>query len=220
MAQDKSERLTLSEMLKDLGFFYTLFAFLVGAPSWLSILQMVFVEYRLVDALQWILDGYNEILATLGAVIEPPLLPLIRWINAQWTLDLTLAPHWRPVFVLLMIALGGLARIALRDRSVGGLVFAIVVTLFALTVALATGFVPVALGVIRWLLLALAIAWIAISAVGLVVGWTRLQTPDLSEAARHGTREVTRMCLTILGGIFTAGLILAADAALKVLGSA
>jgi hypothetical protein len=96
----KPERLTLDDALKDFGFFYALFVFLVSGPSWLSLLQMVFIEHRLVDALQWIVDGYNQIVGVLGAVIEPLLQPAINWLNGAFDWRLVLMPHWRPLALL------------------------------------------------------------------------------------------------------------------------
>jgi hypothetical protein len=93
-------RLTLPEALEDLGYFWGLFATFVGAPSILTLFQMIFVEHRLIPALQWIVDSWNELMALLGAAVEPVLQPLVDWINAQFDWSLTLDPVWRPLFTL------------------------------------------------------------------------------------------------------------------------
>ncbi len=102
--------LTPWEALKDLGWFFGLFSAVVGAPSVLSILQHVFVEHKLDKAFQWIVDGYNDLMAVLGAVAEPWFLPAISWLGGLLRLDLELVPVWRPLFALAMVAVGGFAR--------------------------------------------------------------------------------------------------------------
>ncbi len=111
---DYGHRLTLKQAIDDAGWIYTLFAAAVSAPSLLSLLQMIFVEHRLVDALQWIVDGYNDIVGVLGSVFEPLLEPLIAWVNAVFDWRLDLQPHWKPLFLLAMVRVSASARINLR----------------------------------------------------------------------------------------------------------
>jgi hypothetical protein len=54
----------LRAALRDFGWFYGLFALAVSAPSLLSLLQAI-LDHRLVDALQWIVDGYDRNAAAL-----------------------------------------------------------------------------------------------------------------------------------------------------------
>lgn len=110
-----AERLTLRKALDDLGWFYATFSSLVGGPSLLALLQMVFVEYRFVDALQWIVDGYNDILAVLGNAVEPLLAPLIAWLNALLDWRLELQPHWKPLLMLMMVLVVSMGRTSLRQ---------------------------------------------------------------------------------------------------------
>ncbi len=112
----KPERLTLGEALKDFGFFSMLFAVVVSGPSVLSLLQSVFVDHKLVDALQWIVDGYDRITAVLGAIAEPLVQPVIDWLNALLGWDLTVQPYWKPIFLLCMIPVVSGSRAAVRGR--------------------------------------------------------------------------------------------------------
>ena len=100
MARAGKARLTLPEAVEDLGYFWGLFSTLVGAPSILTIFQMIFLEHRLIPALQWVVDSWNELMALLGAAVEPLLQPLVDWINAQFDWSLALDPVWRPLFAL------------------------------------------------------------------------------------------------------------------------
>jgi len=97
------KRLTLREAWDDLGWFYVTFSSIVGGPSVLALIQMIFVEHRLIDALQWIVDGYNDITANLSAYVEPLLAPVIAWLSRTFDWPIELLPHWRPVFLLLLI---------------------------------------------------------------------------------------------------------------------
>jgi hypothetical protein len=80
-ADNAEQKLTLGDILKDLGCFPLLFASLAGAPSLLALLQMARKEFRLIAALQWIFDGYNILTAEMAAWIEPLLAPAIAWIS-------------------------------------------------------------------------------------------------------------------------------------------
>lgn len=107
-------RLTLRGAIADLGWPWLVFATVVGAPSILALLQMVFVEHRLSDALQWIVDGYNDIVAVIAAALEPMLLPAIAWLNDVFDWRLSLQPHWQPLFMLAMVRIGANARLDLQ----------------------------------------------------------------------------------------------------------
>lgn len=96
-------KLTLLQAVKDLGWFSSLFATAAGAPSILSILQKVFIDHRLVDALQWIVDGYNTLVGLAAHVVEPALDPIVSWLSSITGWNLQLHPHWRPILVLNLI---------------------------------------------------------------------------------------------------------------------
>jgi hypothetical protein len=139
------EELTLRDALDDLGWFYATFSSLVGGPSFLSLLQMVF-EHRLVDALQWIVDGYNQITATVAAWVEPAFAPLIAWINARFNWELDLHEHWRPLFLLGMVMVVGRARGFFRDAPAEAAVVGATTALGALLGALIAGLMPLSGG--------------------------------------------------------------------------
>ena len=99
---DQSESVTLKEAYDDIRWAWVTFVSLINAPSILSLLQMIF-EHRLIDALQWIVDGYNDIVGQLGAIVEPLVRPFLAWLNARFDWSLELYPHWRPLFLLLAV---------------------------------------------------------------------------------------------------------------------
>lgn len=111
MANARSpETLAARDALDDLGWFWGLFTSLVNAPSILSLVQMVFIEHRLVDALQWIVDGYNDITRQILAWCEPILRPVLDWINGAFGWDLEIHPHWIPFFLLTLTIVVGWLR--------------------------------------------------------------------------------------------------------------
>jgi len=105
----KPPAVTLRDALDDVGWFWLTFTSLVSAPSILSLAQMIF-EHRFVEALQWIVDGYNDILAFMGGAIEPLVRPVIDWLNQALNWRLELYPHWRPLFVVTMLVGAGAVR--------------------------------------------------------------------------------------------------------------
>lgn len=139
-----SKPFSILECISELGWFSLLFALLVGGPSVLALLQSVVVEHRLVDGLQWIVDGYNGIISVVGALFEPLLMPVVRWIGSLLRIDLQLHPHWRPLFVLVMVFFVSLARAWWNSKApwqatffilsggLGGLVGSVVAGLFPL----------------------------------------------------------------------------------------
>lgn len=251
------ERLTLTEAIADLGWFSWIFAIIVAGPSVLALSQAVFINHRLSDALQWIVDGYNGIADVLGSAVEPLIRPAIDWINAQFDWSLTLQPQWRPLFVLTMIFVAGVVRSNWRnDQKTLAIKLAIALTIGALAGSLAAGVAPenkswwiqglmgaaapalvifaaaiankfdleslsypLIIGAMCFVLTALlslapALAsTAAIASVGLVVMLAGVAI--LITGLVTGERHAGRMGLTVLGGFITAGMVLAADYALK-----
>jgi hypothetical protein len=145
--QTAADKVTLGDVLKDLGWFWGIFAFVVGGPSVLSILQAVFVDHRLIAGLQWIIDGYNGVMAVLGSVFEPLVRPLVDWLNAQLHWSLTLQPHWKPLFVLAMLFVTGLARGVWREgQHAMAIQFSATGVVAALAGALIAGLAPLSAG--------------------------------------------------------------------------
>lgn len=138
MTSDAKPRLTLREAFDDLGWFYGLFAAVVGGPSALEILVMIF-ELRLVDALQWIVDGYRFVTALLAGYIEPFLQPAIAWLNETFDWRLQLHPHWRPVFTLSMVFVIGLVRMVQRESGFEAVLFGLLLSAGALLGAVTVG---------------------------------------------------------------------------------
>jgi len=118
----KPKKLTLGEAIKDLGWFPLLFAVGVGGPSILVVLEQVMVNHQLVPALRWIVDGYQRVMAVLGASVEPWVRPAIDWVNTRLGWSMTLNPVWRPIFALSMVFVMATVRTAIRAGSVGGAV--------------------------------------------------------------------------------------------------
>lgn len=141
------ERLTFGEALKDFGWFTLLFTAVIGGTSVLALLESVFVQQELIAVFQWIVDGYNRIAALAGAIVEPLFRPALQALNDAFGWELHLAPHWRPLFILGMVMVMGLARGAWRSGNRKDAVFAVVVIgLGALIGALVSGLLPLSGG--------------------------------------------------------------------------
>lgn len=269
MAETQPYKLRAWDALRDLGWFPTLFTTVVGGPSLLALLQIVREGFRLSAPLQWIVDGYTALTAEMAAWIEPLIAPAIAWINGLLGWQLVLHPHWRPLFLLGLVAVVALVRGNWSTRFRASLIleaaqFAVMMLIAALLAGLvplgddwwaqgliaaipvATFFVLVGflsaaqflaagrraeaksevriiagvgaplLGLIVFALSALlslvvtgAALWsiaLAVAAMGLFMLRSGLAGGDVQEA---------RTGLVMLGGFVAAGLILAADAALK-----
>lgn len=111
------EKLSARRAFKDISFFWWLFGVIVGAPSIVSIVQSVFLDKPLITPLQWAQDRYDEALDVLGQLMEPFLVPLVQWVGNLFDWDLTLQPHWRPLFVLVMVSALPFVRDSWRERA-------------------------------------------------------------------------------------------------------
>jgi hypothetical protein len=147
MTAQAKTRLSLGEALEDFGWFALVFTMVVGGTSVLALLETVFVEHRLIALFQWIVDGYDRIATVVGAMVEPLLQPVVDWLNAQFDLRLELAPHWRPLFILGMVLVVGLARTAWRAGHKQDAILALlVIGAGALVGAVVSGLMPLAGG--------------------------------------------------------------------------
>lgn len=140
------DRLTLRAALHDLGWFPATFAAIVGGPSVLALLQIIFVEHRLIDALQWIVDGYNDIVAVIGNALEPLLMPVIAWLNGFFDWRLVLHPHWKPFLMLVMTFVAGLARTGMSEAKPVDFIAFAAMAVGAFLGAVAVGLVPLNAG--------------------------------------------------------------------------
>lgn len=139
-----TKKLTLGQAISDISFFSIVFALVVSGPSVLSILQTVFLEHKLSEAFQWVVDGYNTILSVIGAIIEPLLRPAISWLSQRLNIDLELQPYWRPLFVLAMVYVVARVRTLLHFRRYGfSISSAVIMTAGVLLGSIAAGLVPV-----------------------------------------------------------------------------
>ena len=200
MTQDQSAQKTAA---KDIGYFWVLFSAVVGAPSLLVILESVFVQHRLVEALQWIPDGWNGVTAVLGAIVEPLAKPLIDALNEQFSLDLTLDPLWRPLFALYLTTLTSFIRGLPRDREDSALKdFGTRIAVFLLM-----GF----FGLFAVLGAGLRSSWSSWDVVGMIACMTAL-------GLFFALTPLRRVGLLMVGGIVAAGIILTADFVVKAFG--
>lgn len=265
--------LTLRGALADLGWFSVVFSALVSGPSVLALLQMVFVEHRLIDALQWIVDGYKGIAAIVGAALEPAIAAAVAFVNAFFDWRLELHAHWKPLFLLTAVMATAGAREAWRERKqYSGHVFALAgLGLGALVGAAAAGLAPLdgrwwmqglaAAAPLGLAFLGMTLAFLgvtifvrvqdafALTAQALVVGFlfaalafllgagmsfvpglsrgagvlsvaitmVAFAVANLASGLARTDRYLARAGLTMLGGFVTAGMIVAADALVKLL---
>ena len=91
------------------------FAAVIGAPSILSLIQVVFIDFTLTDLIQWLLDGYNDLLSVLSILLTPLGRLLIDFIGGLVDVPIELAQHWQPLFVLLAIFISSNTRALFDD---------------------------------------------------------------------------------------------------------
>ncbi len=140
--------ISLGDAIKDLGWFPAILSTVVGAPSFLSLLQTL-RRSGLSASLQWIVDGYRDLSSELAAWIEPVSNWLVAHINFLLGTQLSLHPHWVPLFILQMIYLASMTRIHMRRSIRAGIGWAIAAAVivvacagFALVGATIAGLVP------------------------------------------------------------------------------
>ncbi|MEM6410345.1 MAG: hypothetical protein AAF683_02265 [Pseudomonadota bacterium] len=137
------DELTVWTAAKDLGFISWLFAAVVGAPSVLSLTQIVFVDFSPTELLQWLLDGYNDLLSVLTAILSPIATVAVAFIEGIIEVPLELSRHWQPLFVLLVIFISSNTRALLDDGyPKPAIVFAITMVIAAFGGALSAGVIP------------------------------------------------------------------------------
>lgn len=137
------EALTFWQAIKDLGFISWLFATIVGAPSIVSLVQTVFIDVQFTALLQWLIDGYNQLLLTITVILNPLAARVLSLAEELLNIPLELQRHWQPLFVLLAIFISSNTRSLIDDGYMKpAIVFAPVMLVFALAGAWTAGVVP------------------------------------------------------------------------------
>jgi hypothetical protein len=109
----------IKKRLDDIGAVPATLGGLIGAPSILSLLQSTYEARDLSTPLQAVVDSYNQSIASVAAIIEPALTPLVTWVGRLFGWEVDLHAHWRHLFVLCMIYL--FAQLRIRRTEKGGL---------------------------------------------------------------------------------------------------
>lgn len=202
---EEAEQVASGAVIKDLSWFSSIFFLVAAGPSILSILQAVFVEHRLGPAFQWIVDGYNSLLAVVGAIIEPLIQPAIDWLNQTFDWSLALQPHWRPLFVLMTLLPTAFAR-TLRGPGELKWIQLVPMVIGSLLGALAAGLAPLSGGWwVQGLSAAAPLAGVLVIAGAVnLAGQVKPQAPRASEKKRRGKNP----SLAIVSWLFVSGAAL------------
>lgn len=142
MAARAEEQHTLRDVLKDVGFFWAIYSVLVGIPSVIVLARSIGFERDLIQPLEMIIDGYGELFAMLGALVEPWAVPIYERIGERF--DWSYEPHiyWRAIFVLQMLYPIFLLRYHGRRRPLRAAAYVLSVAPLILALSLAVGFAP------------------------------------------------------------------------------
>ena len=103
LEDDGAQRLTLLQAVKDLGFVFWLFTALVGAPSIVSLMQTVFLDFQLSSLVQWVIDGYRQLLGVIAGALNPLANLVLGAFNGLLSVELKLQDHWQPLFIVLSL---------------------------------------------------------------------------------------------------------------------
>lgn len=106
----------IEKLLKSIGYFPLLYIFVVGAPSILLIAETVFLQYRLVDSLHWIVEGWERLNLLMARLLIPLTEPLVSFINS-FGFQFELSSHWQSVFWLSMLPVISVTRAMLTDSE-------------------------------------------------------------------------------------------------------
>jgi hypothetical protein len=142
ISSERIETVTIPSALRDIGWIPLLFSTIVGAPSILALLQMA-LQFDLTSSLRWIVQGYNALTEMMGRVFEPLILPVVRLVGTLLKIDLSLYPHWRPLFLMGMVVATSITRSALptNDRLASFLLW-MLMAMGALIGAVVAGLAP------------------------------------------------------------------------------
>lgn len=104
-------------------------------------------DYGFVAPLQLVLDFYEQALHVLFGWAEPWIRAQVAAIAAWLGLNLTLYPHWKHIFVLMMVWFGADARVIWTANLRGSSIFYLSIGVFgALAASAVAGLVPVEAG--------------------------------------------------------------------------
>jgi hypothetical protein len=146
MSQDK-QRLSLKEAIEDFGWLPLTLLSIGGAISLIDIAELVADGLTLVTPFEVVLKGYRRVTEAIGALVEPRIQPFIKWLSAAFDWELQLQPFWRPLFVLGMVLVLGIARAQWRGGQWGrAILYVIVMGLGALGGSVAAAALPPAGG--------------------------------------------------------------------------
>lgn len=142
-AREADRPITFFGALRDLGFVSWLFVALVGAPSVVTLAQTLSDGLTLSDALQWLIDSYNQLLAALAVIVAPLVRGVAHLFVNLFGLDLEIHPHWRPLFVLAAIFVSANARTLWGDKKrQTAIAFVLVAVLMVLAASVVAGLTP------------------------------------------------------------------------------
>lgn len=154
--------------------------------------KAVFNDLTLITPFQIVLNGYHRITALVGAIFEPAIRPIVDWANSRFNWHLCLQSHWRPLFMLSMVATTPHSRALWREGlRRDAIFFGVATTLLAIIWSALLGVLPTHLsdGVV-----------VASSALEVAIGAAALLV--------IGGFYFRRIALNVLGGFIAAGLIL------------
>lgn len=119
-----------------------LFSLVVGALSLVALIAHTF-QVGLVNLLEALLASYNATVGFLFCRVEPYLQPAIDWFGDLLHIDLTLAHHWRHVFLLVAVYFFRDAEASIAIRRPYGATFLSIIGLpIALAISVGAGIIP------------------------------------------------------------------------------
>lgn len=97
---EKDAKYTAIDALKDLGWAPGLYAFFIGGPSVLSLMQTIFGGFELIPFLQTVVDAFDQFAAYItefvNLISEPVRVVFLKY----FAIDLYARPHWVPFFLI------------------------------------------------------------------------------------------------------------------------
>jgi hypothetical protein len=133
-----------AEASDDTSWSFSLLSFIFGTLAIVALARRGITTGSLVAPLQVIVDTYAATTQLLFGWAEPYIQSLLTWLGSAFNWHLILYPHWKDVFVLSFVLIGGLARTHWRlGARLDGLVYAGLGVPGGLAAAVVTGALPV-----------------------------------------------------------------------------